>query len=75
MKQNHLKGVVKITNLARIRKEKGLTQDKLATLSGVPRVSIARYETGKVSPNARILERLANALEVKIDDIVDRKGA
>ena len=75
MKQNHWKGVVKITNLAKIRKAKGLTQDKLATLSGVPRVSIARYETGKVSPNARILERLAMALEVKIDDIVDRKGA
>ena len=66
--------MIKITSLARIRKEKGLTQDKLSALSGVPRVSIARYETGKVSPNARILERLAIALGVKIDDIVDRKA-
>lgn len=69
-----MKGVIPITNLAKIRKAKGLTQTELATLSGVPRVSIARYETGKVSPNVRILERLANALQVPMDDLVDRKA-
>ena len=66
--------MVKITNLAKMRKAKGLTQAQLSELSGVPRVSIARYETGKVSPSVRILERLAVALGVLIDDIVDRKA-
>ena len=66
--------MIYITNLAKIRKSKGLTQTELATLSGVPRVSIARYETGKVSPNVRVLERLAKALNVPIDDLVDRKA-
>ena len=70
----HLKGVVNITNLARIRKARGMTQRKLSIKSGVHRVSIARYETGKVSPNIRVLERLANALGVPIDDLVDRKA-
>lgn len=66
--------VVKISKLAAVRKAKGLTQRKLSFLSGVPRVSIARYETGKVSPNARALERLATALGVRMDDLVDRKA-
>ena len=52
-----------------------MTQQELAEASGVARISIARYETGKVSPNVRVLERLAGALKVKIDDLVDRKGA
>ena len=60
--------------MAKIRKAKGLTQTELSSKSGVPRVSIARYETGKVSPNVRVLERLANALCVSIDDLVDKKA-
>ena len=63
-----------ITNLAKVRKEKGFTQRKLSAKSGVPRVSIARYETGKVSPTVRVLTRLANALGVQIDELVDRKA-
>ena len=68
------RGVVSITNLANVRKAKGLTQRKLSAISGVPRVSISRYETGRVSPNVRILERLARALGVQIDDLVDGKA-
>lgn len=67
-------GVSNITNLARVRKAKGLTQRKLSVLSGVHRVSIARYESGRVSPNIRVLERLAKALGVRIDDLVDRRA-
>ena len=62
------------TKLAAVRKAKGMTQRKLSYLSGVHRVSIARYETGRVSPNARVLEKLADALGVPIDDIVGRKA-
>ena len=68
------KGVDNITKLAKIRKARGLTQEGLATLSGVHRVSIARYETGKASPNVRNLEKLSVALKVKIDELVDRKA-
>lgn len=66
--------MVSITNLAKIRKARGLTQRKLSIMSGVHRVSIARYEAGRVSPNIRVLERLAVALGVTIDDLVDRKA-
>ena len=69
-----MKGVSNITRLAKVRKAKGMTQRKLSYLSGVHRVSIARYETGRVSPNVRILEKLANALGVPVDDLIDRKA-
>ena len=78
IKVSHLKQcrrvVFNITNLARIRKLRGITQRKLSVMSGVHRVSIARYETGRVSPNVRVLERLANALSVPIDALVDKKA-
>ena len=73
--QFQTKGVADISRLAEIRKERGYSQAELSEKSGVSRVSIARYETGKVSPNARALKKLAGALRVKIDDLVDRKGA
>ena len=57
-----------------VRKAKGMTQRKLSFLSGVHRVSIARYETGKVSPNIRALEKLAGALGVSVDDLIGKAG-
>ncbi|MBO5959705.1 MAG: helix-turn-helix transcriptional regulator [Lentisphaeria bacterium] len=51
-----------------------MTQRKLSYLSGVHRVSIARYETGRVSPTVRVLEKLADALGVPIDEIIGRRA-
>lgn len=56
--------------LAKIRKSKGLSQQRLAALSGVHRVTIARFETGKISPTLQTLNKLAAALGVKISDLV-----
>lgn len=56
--------------LAKIRKSKGLSQQRLAALSGVHRVTIARFETGKISPTLATLNKLAAALGVKISDLV-----
>ena len=68
-----LKGGERI-KLAQVRRDKGLSQEQLATLSGVHRVTIARFETGKANPNLQTLERLSAALGVPIDDLVDRVG-
>lgn len=67
--------VIIISKLATIRKSKGLTQRKLAVMSGVHRVLIAKYETGVISPNIRNLKKLSDALEVPVDELIDRKGA
>lgn len=37
--------VVVANNLKKLRKKHGLTQDELARLTGIDRVSIAKYET------------------------------
>lgn len=60
-----------MSRLARLRKVKGVSQDRLSKLSGVSRVTIARIETGKSSPNLKTLELLANALKVPVIDIVE----
>ena len=60
-----------MSRLARLRKVKGVSQERLSKLSGVSRVTIARIETGKNSPNLKTLELLANALKVPVIDIVE----
>jgi mRNA interferase RelE/StbE len=47
-----------------------MTQEELAKASGVHRVTIARIETGEVSPMAETLKRLADALGVLVDDLM-----
>lgn len=68
------KGVDDIARLAEVRKEHGFTQSRLAEVSGVHRVTIARIETGEVSPKAETLKRLADAMGVLIDDVVEKAG-
>ena len=60
--------------LVTIRKAHGLSQERLSELSGVARVTIARYETGKISLTVRTLERLAKALGVPVYELIDQKG-
>lgn len=50
--------------LRELRERKGLTQSKLATVSGVSRVSINRIETGKAAAGPRAKRALAQALGV-----------
>ena len=70
---NAQRRVVNNIGLAEIRKERGLTQARLSDLSGVARVTIARYETGKSSPTVDTLTKLAGALHVTVDKIIRRK--
>ena len=57
--------------LQEVRKEKGLSQERLSELSHVDRVSISRYETGKKKPSLFNLKRLAVALGVTADALLD----
>ena len=57
--------------LAQVRKSKGLSQEALAKLSGVHRVTIARIETGKASTKVDTLQRLSVALGVTVDELIE----
>ena len=61
--------------LAEVRKDKGFTQEQLSEASGVSRVTIARFETGKAQPKLPTLKKLSEALGVPIDDLVDGVSA
>jgi len=62
-----------------LREAKGWTQDDLAEAAGIHRVTIAKYEAGKVEPKSTSLSRLAAALEVdagfllgEVDEMTDK---
>ncbi|MCD4744271.1 MAG: helix-turn-helix domain-containing protein, partial [Desulfobacteraceae bacterium] len=60
-------------NLARLRKEKGLTQEELVKISGVAISQIRRYETNKSTPSLDAIIKLVNVLGVSIDEMVFNK--
>lgn len=55
-----------------LRKARGLNQDQLAELANLNRVTIAKYESGRVEPGAQALARIADALEVSTDVLLGR---
>ena len=58
-------------NLQKLRKQKSLTQEALAEAVGVARQTIAKWEAGESTPDLEISGRLASALEVTLDDLVN----
>lgn len=55
----------------KLRQDKGLTQEELAVKSGVSYTSLVKIERGQVeNPTIKTLKKLADALEVSVDDIL-----
>jgi transcriptional regulator with XRE-family HTH domain len=53
--------------IAELRKQKGLSQAKLAELAGIDPGHIARIELGRYSTGIDILARIGQALNCRID--------
>ncbi|MBR2133458.1 MAG: helix-turn-helix transcriptional regulator [Eubacterium sp.] len=58
-------------NLRKLRKEKGLTQQQLSDIVGIKRSAYAYYEIDKSEPSIATLLKIANALNVSVDEIVN----
>ena len=56
-------------NLAKVRKEKGLSQADLAKLVGVSRNTISSIETLQFIPIAKLALLLCIALDIKFEDL------
>ena len=54
------------------RKQIGITQDKLAELTGIHPVSIRKYETNKMQPQPPQLKNFADAIG---DSYIDLNGS
>ena len=57
-------------NLLFLRKAKQLSQEELAEQIGVSRQTISKYETGEALPDIEKCKRLAELLDVSLDDLV-----
>lgn len=55
--------------IQKIRKEKGLTQEKLAEKVGVSTTWIGYIETGYRRPNLKMIYKIARALDANVKDI------
>ena len=64
----------KVTNLVNLRKGKGLTQEQLANVIGVSRVTLARWETGEFQPSLDCLLALSEYFGVSIDFLVGKNN-
>ncbi len=60
--------------LRRIRAEKGLTMDALEERTGVSKRTISEIERGMRTPQTLTLAKLANALGVKLDDLLEEEA-
>ena len=61
-------------NLKTLRKQKRLSQEKLARLADISYNTIAKIETGKAkNPTFETLSKLADVFGISIDELVGRK--
>jgi transcriptional regulator with XRE-family HTH domain len=56
--------------LAKLRKEKGLTQEDLAKKIGVGIAQMRRYEKGASSPTLEVIKNMAKTLGISADDLI-----
>jgi transcriptional regulator with XRE-family HTH domain len=57
-------------NVVQLREARGLTQQQMAKLAGVPRATWAHLETGHANPTLAVLNRAAAALQVTIEELI-----
>ncbi len=60
-------------NIKIYRKQKGINQKDLATKLGVSNVVLSRYESGIRTPDISTQNKLADILEVSLDELHGRK--
>jgi transcriptional regulator with XRE-family HTH domain len=53
-----------------IRKSKGFTQEELAEAVGKSTSWIGRIETGRVTANMKLLQKISRALGVRVKDLI-----
>jgi transcriptional regulator with XRE-family HTH domain len=59
------------SNIKRLRKEKGISQEELADLVGVHRTYESDIERGTRNPSILVLEKFGKALKVRPGSLLD----
>ena len=59
-------------NIERLRKTKGLSQERLARLADVANNTLIKMESGEnINPTLETLKKVAKALEVSVDELIN----
>ena len=56
--------------IRKLRKQRGITQEVLSGLAAVSRSHLAEIETGRTSANVDTLWRIAQALDMRLSDLI-----
>lgn len=62
-------------NIKQLRTARGLTQEQMAKLSGLPRATWANLESGAANPTLAVLHRVALALQAPIEELIGKPRA
>ena len=57
-------------NVRQLREARAMTQEQMARLSDVPRPTWANLESGEANPTLSVLIKVANALQVPLEELV-----
>jgi transcriptional regulator with XRE-family HTH domain len=57
-------------NLRRLREVRGLSQAQISRLAGVPRATWTHLESGAANPTLSVLIKVANALQVRLEELL-----
>lgn len=57
-------------NLKKIRTQKGITQEELATKCGVSQQAVCNYEAGIREPSLYTVKRIASTLDCTVDELL-----
>jgi transcriptional regulator with XRE-family HTH domain len=62
-------------NLKQLREARGLTQEQMAKIAGIPRATWTNMESGDANPTVAVLHRAAGALQVSIEELLSTPRA
>lgn len=56
-------------NIRQLREARGLTQEQMAKVCGIPRATWGHLESGSANPTLAVLDRVATALQVPLEEL------
>lgn len=57
-------------NIRALRETRGVTQQQIAKAAGIPRPTWANLESGAANPTLSVLIKVANALQVRVEELI-----
>lgn len=61
--------------IARLRKARGWTQEIFASKMDVRQLQVSRWETGRMRPSGRTLQRMADVFGLELDQLLSSEGS